>query len=65
MRADQLEEITMVPDKLMIIKAIHLAMSRGDTARDEDILARIEALLRDALGQDHGVWNWRLGRRAN
>ena len=55
----------MVPDKSMIIKAIHLAMSRGDTTRDEEILARIEVLLGDALGQKHGVWDWRLGHHAD
>jgi hypothetical protein len=27
-------------------------------------IARIEALLRDALGQEHGVWEWRVKQRA-
>ena len=38
-----------------------LASNRGRTGRDEEYLGRIEAIARDALGQNHGVWRWRVG----
>jgi hypothetical protein len=43
----------------LIERACDLAVDRGRTRRDEWRFARIEALLRDALGQTHGVWRWR------
>jgi hypothetical protein len=43
----------------LIEQACDLAVDPGRTPRDEWRFARIEALLRDALGQSHGVWRWR------
>lgn len=40
--------------------ACSIASNRGQTQKDNEYLALIEGLLRDALGQDHGVWNWRV-----
>jgi hypothetical protein len=45
----------------LIRKAIDLAIQAGETLPDEQRFARIEALLRDALGEKHGVWQWRVG----
>lgn len=39
-----------------------LAMTTGDSPHAEAALAEIEALARDALGQSHGVWRWRVPR---
>ena len=44
----------------LIRLALDAASNPGHTARDEALLALIEALLRDVLGQQHGVWNWRV-----
>jgi len=44
----------------LIQQAIWQAVDGGLTRKDEQHFARIEALLRDALGQDHGVWRWRV-----
>jgi hypothetical protein len=44
----------------LIQEALDCAMNPGRTVRDEILLGTIEALLRDALGHDHGVWNWRV-----
>ena len=41
--------------------AIDQAIDRGQTPQDEMRFAQIEALLRDFLGQSHGVWRWRVG----
>ena len=43
-----------------IERAIDATINTGCTNRDEALLAVIEALLRDALGQNHGVWRWRV-----
>jgi hypothetical protein len=47
-------------DLHLIRQAIEVASNRGKTSDDEANLALIEALLRDALGQDHGVWRGRV-----
>jgi hypothetical protein len=44
----------------LIQQAIGHAVDGGQTRKDEQHFARIEAMLRDALGQDHGVWRWRV-----
>jgi hypothetical protein len=46
----------------LIIAAIDTSLSGGQTPKDEERRAYIEAVLRDALGQNHGVWRWRVGR---
>jgi len=48
----------MTKDQL-IQKAVYAAMDPGETPKHSERFALIEALLRDALGQDHGVWRWR------
>jgi hypothetical protein len=45
----------------LIQEAIKWASNPGEGFKDEWKLAHIEALLRDALGQKHGVWKWRVG----
>jgi hypothetical protein len=40
----------------LIQQAIDVSLDGGKTSGDERRLALIEALLRDALGQEHGVW---------
>jgi hypothetical protein len=44
----------------LIEQAINDTIQAGDTEDDEERFAHIEALLRDALGQSHGVWRWRV-----
>jgi hypothetical protein len=44
----------------LIEEAIYVALDLGETPEDEARFALIEALLRDALGQNHGVWRWRV-----
>jgi hypothetical protein len=56
------EEVMLTKDQL-IRRAIWVACSPGGTRKDEEKLALIEAFLRDALGQDHGVWRWRVNPR--
>jgi hypothetical protein len=46
--------------KELIEFALECASNRAETAQDEIYLATIEALLRDALEQKHGVWDWRV-----
>lgn len=38
-----------------------LATHKGWSHLDEEVIGEIEAIARDALGQKHGVWQWRLG----
>jgi hypothetical protein len=47
-------------DLYLIRQAIEVASNPGETPKDDACLALIKALLRDALGQDHGVWRWRV-----
>jgi hypothetical protein len=46
-------------DRNLIEQALDKACASGETAEDEDRFAFIEATLRDALGEYHGVWRWR------
>lgn len=48
-----------IPEHL-VQQALECAIETGRTQEDEKRFALIEALLRDALGQDHGVWRWRV-----
>ena len=43
--------------------AINIVIKIGHTTHDELRLAAVEAMLRDALGQSHGLRRWRLGER--
>jgi hypothetical protein len=53
-------------DRNLIQQAIEVATDRrGDTPRDEQKLALIEALLCEALSQDHGAWRWRVPNQSN
>ena len=57
------EQVSEEQKLRVIMESIsNLAMTRGDGARSERILGTIEALARDALGQNHGVWERRLGK---
>jgi hypothetical protein len=53
-------DIEVMRRALMRISGI--ASNAGRTERDEEFFGTIEAIARDALGQSHGVWEWRLGR---
>jgi len=46
--------------ELAIKCALHFAIAQGSSPKDEERFATIEAILRDALGQNHGVWEWRV-----
>jgi predicted transcriptional regulator len=47
-----------------IQRALDLSVQAGKTPEDEERFAEIEASLRDALQQKHGVWRWRVGRKS-
>jgi hypothetical protein len=51
-------------EKLMVQKALDIVMETGKTLHEEVAMAHVEAILRDTLGQKHGVWDWRV-KRAN
>jgi hypothetical protein len=44
----------------LVQRALDISVNPGQTPRDDALLAMIEALLRDALGENHGVWRWRV-----
>lgn len=44
----------------MLRRALDLTIAKGETLNDEARFAEIEACLRDFLGQNHDVRNWRL-----
>jgi hypothetical protein len=53
----------MSPTERKLVEDAAVASNPGRTERDEALLGYIEALLRDASGQKHGVWRWRVGRQ--
>jgi hypothetical protein len=61
-RRSKTKHVTPERQFALVRRALDAAVNNRNTERDERSLAFIEATLRDALGHDHGVWQWRCNR---